>query len=229
MAFFEANRKTTIKQILGELKDNSFNNAWVVEKNIKKNTILSSKVNSQGVIFVNNGILITLLGDKYNKKHISEFHRRDSIIGFDYIMSDNFANIQYDIKALEDSCVTFVNGEFLLNYLSNRPTFMEKLTNSLAERIFYISNRQMMTVYSREKKITNGLAELCRQVGEPIDAHNFLIPACINKTNIAEYCGVDRSYFSKVYRVLEKNHTVELTATNNLLINTMKLDEIMNE
>lgn len=229
MPFFEEKKGITIPQILDELKENSFNNAWVVEKRIKKNTVLVNNTNSQNVVFVNNGILITLLGDKYNKKHIFEFHRRDSVIGFDYIMSDNFSNMQYDIKALEDSHITFVNGEFLLNYLSNRPTFMEKLTNSLAERIFYISNRQMMTIYSRERKVINGLVELCRQVGEPIDTRNYLIPACINKTNIAEYCGVDRSYFSKVYRLLEGNGAIELTPSNSLLIDIVKLEEIMNE
>lgn len=189
-------------QIIEELENNACSNRLIKKKEYGRNKIIyTEKDNSLQVVYLEEGHMGTFVNMGGEGQRIIDFHKHGDLIGFDELLLSK-QNRRRVYRYSFDKCkVRIIDGEYLLDYLSIRPAFMEFLTKRMSERLYRLSIKEGGKGKYQKDKVIVGLLEAAYKLGA-VNTEFYQFPSSINNTILANYCRIDPTSFSKVCKEL---------------------------
>ncbi|WP_343064826.1 Crp/Fnr family transcriptional regulator [Listeria rustica] len=188
---------TSLDGIIKELQTNAYGDNLVQDVTFDKGQqiIMPGKPNN-ALYIINSGISITTQTMKDSLKPVISFLTVGDIIGLESFFRKNESVVMTQATTLTELRATRIDMEYLLNYLANRPSFMEHFANLMTERLYNLYERYMQLMLGREERFVNSLYDIANKLGVEVE-DGIEIPSVINTKLIGAYCNVDRNFIPK--------------------------------
>ncbi|WP_233231025.1 Crp/Fnr family transcriptional regulator [Paenilisteria weihenstephanensis] len=188
---------TSLDGIIKELQTNAYGDNLVQEVTFDKGQqIIAPGKTNNALYIINSGISITTQTMKDSLKPVISFLTDGDIIGLESFFRKNESVVMTQATTLTGLRATKIDMEYLLNYLANRPSFMEYFANLMTEQLYDLYERYMQLMLGREERFVNSLYDIANKLGVSVD-EGVEIPSVINTKLIGAYCNVDRNFIPK--------------------------------
>ncbi|WP_430535378.1 Crp/Fnr family transcriptional regulator [Listeria rocourtiae] len=188
---------TSLDGIIKELQTNAYGDNLVQEVTFDKGQqiIMPGKPNN-ALYIITSGISITTQTMKDSLKPVISFLTDGDIIGLESFFRKNDGVVMTQATTLTELKAIRIEMEYLLNYLANRPSFMEFFANLMTEQLYGLYERYMQLMLGREERFVNSLYDIANKLGIVVD-EGIKIPSVISTKLIGAYCNVDRNFIPK--------------------------------
>lgn len=188
---------TSLEGIVKELKTNAYEDNLVQTIIFDKGQpIIVPEKTNHSLFIIASGIALSTHSMKGATKSVISFLTKGDIIGLDSFFKKDENLILTNATALNELEVIKIDMEYMLNYLANRPSFMEHLASMMTERIYNLYERYMNLMLGREDRLMVSLDELADKLGT-VDTDGTVLPSVINIRLIGAYCNIDRNFMSR--------------------------------
>lgn len=189
-------------QIVEELENNACSSTLIKKKFYGRDKMIFTEKNSSlQVLYLEEGYMGTFVNMGKEGQRVLDFHKQGDLIGFDELLLPQHSRKNIYRYSFDRCSVRIIDGEFLLDYLSIRPVFMECLTKRMAERLYQLMMKEGGKGKYQKDKVIIGLLEAAHKLGAS-DTGYYQFPSSINNTTLANYCRIDPTSFSKVCKHL---------------------------
>ncbi|RDX02250.1 Crp/Fnr family transcriptional regulator [Listeria kieliensis] len=215
----------SINKIIEELDFNKVHEKQVIKETITKEvTINFSRTANPYIAFLTSGVCVTYLDSPFDhQRRVLEFLVDKAVLGLEMITKDEIACSKFT-QIQKGATVVFIELEYLLNYLSIRPSFSEFLMKYIIEsekrlsrRLFTLSN------FSRRKKVLSAFIELIEESGIEREGEWFILPKGIKSKDLINFCNVDKSFFYKMMQEFFFKGILQYTEDQRMKLHKQKL------
>ncbi|MBC1936802.1 hypothetical protein HCA69_10520 [Listeria grandensis] len=152
--------KKSMKQIVAELQRNSLDSQWLHQIPLEKKEEYVTKDPTK-IYFIERGNLLvtkTLTSDAIldvqgiNNK-IYEIFTKNELIALENLSDEN-TNLAFKMSALVSSEIISIDKEYLLNYCTNKPSFLEAILKYATTNILQYEEKSLAFLGSREQRLS---------------------------------------------------------------------------
>ncbi|WP_163651942.1 Crp/Fnr family transcriptional regulator [Listeria sp. PSOL-1] len=191
----------TMEDIIQELRLNAYRPSLVKSKKYSKNEVLQAEdVHDSGILFIQSGYIGKYMSINHYEKLV-DFHAGFDLIGFNEILVP-LKEKNYCLRMFDPVHVIVINADYLLDYLSIRPVFMEYLVKKMANKLHNIALKEAANGKYQRDRVVSGLLAAAVSLGATNYHDNYQFPSVINHYLLANYCRIDPASFSKVCKKL---------------------------
>ncbi|KGL38215.1 hypothetical protein BMT55_02255 [Listeria newyorkensis] len=188
---------TSLDGIIKELQTNAYGDNLVQEVTFDKGQqIIAPGKPNNALYIITSGISITTQTMKDSLKPVISFLTDGDIIGLESFFRKNESVVMTQATTLTELRATRIDMDYLMNYLANRPSFMEYFANLMTEQLYNLYERYMQLMLGREERFVNSLYDIANKLGATVE-EGIQIPSVINTKLIGAYCNVDRNFIPK--------------------------------
>lgn len=219
----------SIDKIIEELDSNKIYEKQVIKEKITKEiTINFARTATPYIAFLTEGVCVTYLDSPFDhQRRILEFLVDKAILGLEMITKEEMVCPKFT-QIQKGATVFFIELEYLLNYLSIRPSFSEFLIKYIVESEKRISRRLFtLSNFSRRKKVLSAFIELIEESGIEREGEWFVLPYGIKSKDLTNFCNVDKSFFYKMMKEFFLKGILQYTEDRRMKLNKKKLQAEM--
>lgn len=181
-------------------------NLEAVTLNFKKNTNVFSTINCENMLGIIEYGHIQIIKNDYNGNRIIIDELRDNDT-FGYLITP-FLNNECDIIVKQDSRITFIEYDFIINKSDNNSSYYSFIRNLLLFMTDIIEEKNQRIEILTKKSIRNKILEYFKFLEKKNGYKSFILP--ISFTELADYLAIDRSAMSRELKNLKEEGFIKI-------------------
>ncbi|RDX01358.1 hypothetical protein [Listeria kieliensis] len=191
--------KKSIKKIVAEIQENSLDKQWLSEFSMSKRERYHSTDPSK-IYFIKKGSLLVsktitssaILDVPGINNMIYEIFAESELVALENI-SDEKIGLTFELVALDETSIISIDKEYLLNYCTNKPSFMETLLKYVTLKNLQYEEQSLAFLGSREQRLSWSIVHQKQNSG-----------VGMNNRILSKLSSVDESFASRNIKKITK-------------------------